>query len=218
MSACPALSVTPQAAVVPHLRLRRLAALDGEQIAAHLCALDSEARRALFAAPLSDQAIADYVSRLDYRRDLCIGAFSPQRALVGLLQLRLAGRRAQLAASVDAGWRQRGVGRALLARGLRMSYALGARQWALASRLEFDPVTDLTTDSANGLASELATKPASHPAADDRAESVIDSVADEVSDAVTDYAAHLPLRRICHALGYPVVADASASPARSSAA
>lgn len=216
MSACPALSVTPQAAVVPHLRLRRLAALDGEQIAAHLCALDSEARRALFAAPLSDQAIADYVSRLDYRRDLCIGAFSPQRALVGLLQLRLAGRRAQLAASVDAGWRQRGVGRALLARGLRMSHALGARQWALASRLEFDPVTelatDLTTDSANELASELATKPASHPAADDRAESVIDSVADEVSDC----AAHLPLRRICHALGYPVVADAS--PARSSAA
>lgn len=196
MSACPALSVTPQAAVVPHLRLRRLAALDGEQIAAHLCALDSEARRALFAAPLSDQAIADYVGTLDYRRDLCIGAFSPQRALVGLLQLRLAGRRAQLAASVDAGWRQRGVGRALLARGLRMSHALGARQWALASRLEFDPATELATDSA--------TEPASHPAADHRA------------DAVTDYAAHLPLRRICHALGYPVAADASS--ARSSAA
>ena len=204
MSACPVLSVTPGAAVVPHLRLRRLAALDGE------------ARRALFAAPLSDQAIADYVSRLDYHRDLCIGAFSPQRALVGLLQLRLAGRRAQLAASVDAGWRQRGVGRALLARGLRMSHALGARQWALASRLEFDPVTELatdfTTDLATELSTELATKPASHPAANDRA----DLISDAATEAVTDYAAHLPLRRICHALGYPVVADAS--PARSSAA
>ncbi|WP_371325340.1 hypothetical protein VX159_07425 [Dechloromonas sp. ZY10] len=190
MSACPALSVAPLAAVLPHVRVRRLAALDGEQIAAHLGALDAEAQVALFAAPLSAQAIAAYVDSLDYRRDLCIGAFSSQRVLVGLLHLRLAGRQAQLAASVAAGWRQQGVGRALLARGLRMGRALGVRQWQLAAH----PAADLPTEPAAGSAIEVAMG------------SAMGAATEPADDSCTVPAAHLPLRRICDALGYPVEA------------
>lgn len=199
MSACPALSVAPLAAVLPHVRVRRLAALDGEQIAAHLGALDAEAQAALFAAPLSAQAIAAYVDGLDYRRDLCIGAFSSQRVLVGLLHLRLAGRQAQLAASVATGWRQQGVGRALLARGLRMGRALGVRQWQLATHPAACPATDLATEPAVGPAIEAAMGVATEPAADSN----------------TVPTAHLPLRRICDALGYPVEAPRQRRPAGS---
>jgi len=115
------------------LRLRRLAALDTAQIVEHLLTLNADDRHARFSALVSNQGIADYVGRINYRRDLCIGAMSPHFGLLGFIHLAFYGTSAELGASVASEWRQRGIGRALFARALRMGRALGLREIHLAS-------------------------------------------------------------------------------------
>lgn len=81
-----------------------------------MLALDDEDRRLRFGTALPDQAIRDYVARIDFERDAVFGAFDDTLRLVAAAHLAHCDGHAELGVSVLPGWRRRGAGAALLAR------------------------------------------------------------------------------------------------------
>ncbi len=126
------LSGEPAAWALSH-RLRRLSAFSREAIVAHLCSLDKDDRHARFASASSDGDIAQYVDKIDFHNDLCVGLFATDGQLVGFIHLALHGRIGELGASVLPAWRQQGVAHALFGRSLRMAKMLGVCEIHLAS-------------------------------------------------------------------------------------
>jgi GNAT superfamily N-acetyltransferase len=85
-------------------------------VEAHLLALAPADRRLRFGAALGDATLRDYVRRLRFHRDAAFGAFDADGQLLGFAHLAFGANSAELALSVDARARGRGVGSALLAR------------------------------------------------------------------------------------------------------
>jgi ribosomal protein S18 acetylase RimI-like enzyme len=82
----------------------------------HLLALDAEDVRLRFGSPLSPDAIAAYVQRIDFDVDTMFGVYVDAFELAGAAHLAFGGDLAELGVSVLPGARGRGIGGALLAR------------------------------------------------------------------------------------------------------
>lgn len=95
---------------------RELSRLERETLERHLLTLDDEDRRLRFGVALPDQAIRDYVVRIDFERDAVFGVFDDALQLVAAAHLARCDGYAELGVSVLSGWRGLGAGSALLAR------------------------------------------------------------------------------------------------------
>ncbi len=99
-----------------HIITRELSRLERAALERHLLALGDEDRRLRFGLALPDQAMRDYVGRIDFERDAVFGVFDDELQLVAVAHLARGEGYAELGVSVLPGWRGRGVGAALLAR------------------------------------------------------------------------------------------------------
>jgi GNAT superfamily N-acetyltransferase len=110
------------------LHVRQLGAGDVRAIAQHLLVLGLPDRRSRFLGNLADAAVCDYARRLDPSRAILIGAFDAER-LVGLAEAHPTDTvgKVEVAVSIDAAFRRRGLGRRLVARALTLAFGHGAQ-------------------------------------------------------------------------------------------
>ena len=108
--------------------VRELTRVDRAALERHLLALDSNDRRLRFGAPLSDTAVRAYIVRIDLARDAAFALFDEELAIVGAAHVAQAEDHAELGVSALPGHRNRGVGRALLARAV-----MRARNWGVSA-------------------------------------------------------------------------------------
>ena len=108
--------------------LDRLTEADRPLIAGHLLRLDESDRKLRFGSPLTDAAIVTHVDRLDLSRGHHLGYFQGAE-FAGLAELfaETDTTRCEIALSVDAPARHRGIGGRLLARAQRIAATLGYR-------------------------------------------------------------------------------------------
>ena len=111
------------------LDIRQLGTNDSRAIERHLLALARLDRQARFLGILSDERISAYARRLDPLSMVLIGAFDPNARMVGLAEAvpTDAGRKVEIAVSIDPAFRRRGLGRRLVARALTAAFARGAQ-------------------------------------------------------------------------------------------
>ena len=83
---------------------------------AHFLALSREDRRLRFGATLDDQAVRDYVERIDFERDAVLGVFAHDLSLSGVAHVAGGGASAEFGVSVVPDARGRGIGSALFDR------------------------------------------------------------------------------------------------------
>ena len=113
--------------------VRRLGPIDRSACLAHLLRLEPETRRQRFCGALGDEAVAAIVedafraSGLMLARRVLVGAMAG-RDMVALADLAIDGREAEAAFSVEAPWRQRGLGGTLFARALLYAQNRGVRR------------------------------------------------------------------------------------------
>jgi len=105
---------------------RELSRFERKELEQHLLALGDEDRRLRFGVALPDEAIRDYVARIDFERDAVFGVFDDSLQLVAAAHLARCDGHAELGVSVLPGWRGRGAGAALLARS-----RTHARNWGI---------------------------------------------------------------------------------------
>jgi len=117
--------------------VRRLRATDLPAIEAHLLAFDANDRHSRFHALLGDDAIRDYIGRIDFARMILTGAFDEETGddsgrLVGLAEAHLdaptSPLRAEVSVSVLASHRSQGIGRLLVAVALDAAATRGTRR------------------------------------------------------------------------------------------
>jgi GNAT superfamily N-acetyltransferase len=131
-------------------RLRRLGDGDLAGIEAHLLDLDLVSRNRRFHSGFSDAAVEAYVRRLDPASDILFGAIDEDSGrIVGLAEAHPAGppRTVEIATSVLAPHRRRGLARELVAR----TVAAAVRQGAAAVELRFEPDNAAAAHIAAGL-------------------------------------------------------------------
>ena len=100
-----------------------------DDIMRHLLRLPAQDRLLRFGHPVKDEAIREYVARIDFGHDRVFGVHAPDLALAGVGHLAFdpqAGA-AELGLSVDAASRGKGYGYALLQRGVQHAANLGYR-------------------------------------------------------------------------------------------
>ena len=105
---------------------KELSRLQRDLLLAHFLALDAQDRRLRFGVCLSDQAISDYVARIDFESDAVFGVFDEDMRLAGAGHLARGDGFAELGVSVLPAHRGRGMGGALLAR-----THMHARNWGV---------------------------------------------------------------------------------------
>jgi RimJ/RimL family protein N-acetyltransferase len=93
-----------------------LSASSRPEILTHLVALSPEDRRLRFGVPVSDEAIAGYVERLDFDRDAVFGVRDDDGALVGFTHVARLDSGVELGLSVHASQRGRGLAQAMFRR------------------------------------------------------------------------------------------------------
>lgn len=106
---------------------------DKSSILKHLLALGPDDRYGRFAATLGDTAIASYVDRIDFARDLGFGLWDSADELSGFIHLTLYHHKAELAASVRLAARYQGKARRLFQAALTAGEMLGVRRVHLAT-------------------------------------------------------------------------------------
>ena len=106
---------------------RQLRRHERDEFTQHLLTLDAEDRRLRFSSPRSDDAIRDYVQKIDLTRDAIIGVYDADLALIGAAHVARGPGYAEVGVSVLGGHRGRGIGSALLSRA-----RLHARNWGVA--------------------------------------------------------------------------------------
>lgn len=117
----------------PLCTVLRLDAVWRPAVGKHLLALGADDRYGRFASPLSDAAIAAYVERIDFARDLCFATVEPEGSLSGFLHLAVHGKFAELGASVLPGQRRRGRAHRLFKTALASAADQGIREIHLAT-------------------------------------------------------------------------------------
>jgi len=103
---------------------RKLMPADSQEILQHLLRLDPIDRHCRFHASASDESVAEHVTKLDWLRSHMIGSFQGGK-LRGLAELAFERlwmpRQAELAVTVEAPWRQRGVATQLVRRAAELA-------------------------------------------------------------------------------------------------
>jgi GNAT superfamily N-acetyltransferase len=108
------------------IHIRELGRLDRASLAPHFLALGGDDRRLRFGIPINDDAVRDYVARIDFERDAVFGVYDDALHLIGAAHVARGDGHAELGVSVLPGARGRGIGAALLARA-----HLRARNWGV---------------------------------------------------------------------------------------
>jgi RimJ/RimL family protein N-acetyltransferase len=116
-------------APVPGVAVHRLNPRHRDDIAQHLLQLPAEDRRLRFGQHIRDEAVREYVTRIDFESDRVFGVHAPDLALAGVGHLALdqAQQIAELGLSVDPACRGKGYGFALLQRAVLHAANLGYR-------------------------------------------------------------------------------------------
>jgi len=116
-------------AAMPGVAVHRLNRRHRDDIARHLLLLPAEDRRLRFGQQIRDEAVREYVDRIDFDSDRVFGVHSPDLSLVGVAHLALDAPQqvAELGLSVDPACRVKGHGYALLQRGVLHAANLGYR-------------------------------------------------------------------------------------------
>lgn len=140
----PALPDAPAGLSPSWLPVRKLHAGHRPKVLAHLKGLVAEDRQRRFGHAASDEQVADHVSRLDFERDDLLGVFNRQLELVALAHLAVVSPQeapasgdaapepvAELALSVGAHLRGRGLGRLLLEHAMRRAQLRGVTRLVL---------------------------------------------------------------------------------------
>jgi GNAT superfamily N-acetyltransferase len=104
---------------------RRLSIIDRVRITQHLLDLSPGDRRQRFYVPMTDASIIAYVARMDWAKQIVIGAIT-DGAIIGIAEIIRVGDGAEIAVSVNDTYQRQGIGRALVARGQRAATSLGA--------------------------------------------------------------------------------------------
>lgn len=115
----------------PELRVavQKLNPRHRDDVAAHLLGLAADDRFLRFGYPANDDRIRDYVARIDFARDRVFGVHAADLTLaaVGHLAFEPPSQTAELGLSVDRAHRGKGLGYALLQRGVVHAANLGYR-------------------------------------------------------------------------------------------
>lgn len=142
--------------------LRPLMAEDRERLAAHMMRLSPVDRRTRFFHQTSDEAIARYCERIDWKTAFLVGAFM-EDTLRGVGELVPEGNdgAAELAVTVEEGWRHAALGRILVATLLVVAEEYGLRSAKLLFLHENEAMRRLVADigarlgSASGVTEAL---------------------------------------------------------------
>ena len=94
----------------------RLGEPDRPALATHFLSLDGEDRRLRFGAPIADEAIREYVARLDFERDGLFAVQDERLAIVAAVHVATSANSAEMGLSVVKGARGRGHGHILFRR------------------------------------------------------------------------------------------------------
>jgi hypothetical protein len=134
------------------LHVRQLGARDLGAIERHLLELEPADRRARFLYYASDSVIAAYARGIDPSQTVLIGAFDPfgdSDCLIGLAEAHPAEalHMVEIAVTVDAYFRRRGLARRLVALALAIAFAGGARS----AQFFFAPSNDALMGLVNSL-------------------------------------------------------------------
>jgi RimJ/RimL family protein N-acetyltransferase len=113
--------------IIPALTVR-LRAADRPALLEHLTALEGEDRRLRFGTPLRDEAIAEYVERLDFVRDGVFAVHDGSMRLLAVIHIAFTKQSAELGLSVLPEARNQGVGTALFSRAVMHLRNRGARE------------------------------------------------------------------------------------------
>lgn len=123
--------------------VRRLYQQDAQAIEAHLLGLDNHDRRLRFFREATDLQIRAYVRDIQWDCSLLLGAIHGDR-IVGMAEAlfdrAIPSRHAEIAVSVDADLRGRGLGGFLVAHAVDRAGLLGVRQTSLAFLRENRPI------------------------------------------------------------------------------
>ncbi|HXF47245.1 MAG TPA: GNAT family N-acetyltransferase [Burkholderiaceae bacterium] len=95
---------------------RDLSVRDRQALVEHFLALGAEDRRLRFGMAVADDALREYVARIDFARDALFGVFNRRLRLVGVAHVAVEHDDAELGISVLPRYRGRGIGGALLER------------------------------------------------------------------------------------------------------
>jgi RimJ/RimL family protein N-acetyltransferase len=106
----------------------RLGELDRPALATHFLALDREDRRLRFGAPIADEALRDYVARIDFERDGLFAVQDERLQVVAAVHIATTGKAAELGLSVLPGARARGYGNVLFRRAVTFLRNRGAAE------------------------------------------------------------------------------------------
>jgi GNAT superfamily N-acetyltransferase len=114
---------------VPRVAVHRLNPRHRDDISRHLLLLPADDRRLRFGQHIRDEAVHDYVARIDFERDRVFGVHAPDLELAGVAHLALdpVAQLAELGLSVDPTCRGKGYGFALLQRAVLHAANLGFR-------------------------------------------------------------------------------------------
>ena len=94
----------------------RLRECDRAALAEHFIALEPEDRRLRFGSPIHDDALRDYVARIDFLNDGVFAVQDERLRIVAAIHVALTGESAELGLSVLPGFRGDHLGSALFAR------------------------------------------------------------------------------------------------------
>ena len=94
----------------------RLHQSDRPALEAHFLALDGEDRRLRFGSAIRDEALSEYVARIDFGRDGLFAVQDDDLRLLAVVHVAFSGASAELGLSVLPGQRGRGLGSALFSR------------------------------------------------------------------------------------------------------
>ena len=110
------------------LALRGLRADDLAMIEEHLLDLCRTDRAMRFLGAQNDEAVSSYARHLDPSASIMVGAIAPSGRLLGFAEAQPTEARGkvEIAVTVAHAWRRRGLGRALVARVIVLSFADGA--------------------------------------------------------------------------------------------
>ena len=96
----------------------RLRASDNAALAAHFKRLDGEDRRLRFGSSISDEALDEYVARIDFDRDGLFAVRDAAQHPIAVIHVAFVGKNAELGLSVLPGVRGKGLGSALFDRAI----------------------------------------------------------------------------------------------------
>jgi hypothetical protein len=110
------------------LTLRRLRSEDRAQIEQHLLDLCRTDRAMRFLGAQNDEVVSSYAKYLNPSASIMVGALAPSGRLLGFAEAQPTEARGkvEIAVTVTHAWRRRGLGRALVARAIVLSFVDGA--------------------------------------------------------------------------------------------